>query len=126
MTRRYEVSRVKIMEFAGAIGDPNPAYRDVAAARRGGYPDVIAPPTFAVVVVLPASIAAAREAFSGTDSPVVVHVEQQFVYSRPIQAADVLLGESIVISMRQIRGTVMVETTTQIQTADGEHVCTPP
>lgn len=54
-----EVSRVKIAEFAEAIGDPNPAYRDRAAARRAGYPDVVAPPAFGVVVALPASIAAA-------------------------------------------------------------------
>lgn len=55
----YEVSRVKIMEFAEAIGDPNPVYRDPAAARLAGYRDLIAPPTFGVVVALPASIAAA-------------------------------------------------------------------
>ena len=29
----YEVSRVKIVEFADAIGDPNPLYRDRAAAQ---------------------------------------------------------------------------------------------
>ncbi len=27
-TEPYEVSRVKIAEFANAIGDPNPVYRD--------------------------------------------------------------------------------------------------
>ena len=46
----YEVSRVKIAEFADAIGDPNPLYRDRAAAQAAGYPDVIAPPTFAIVI----------------------------------------------------------------------------
>jgi acyl dehydratase len=56
----YEVSRLKIMEYAQAIGDPNPVYRDLDAARQAGYPDVIAPPTFAAVVALPASIAAVR------------------------------------------------------------------
>lgn len=120
----YEVSRVKISEFAEAIGDPNPAYRDVAAARRAGYPDVIAPPTFAVVVALPASVAAAREAFSGTGSPIVVHVEQRFEYSRPIRAGDVLRGESEVTSIREMRGTVMVTARTQIRAADGQHICT--
>ena len=30
----YEVSRVKIAEFADAIGDPNPVYRD--RGRRSG------------------------------------------------------------------------------------------
>jgi len=32
----YEVSRVKIAEFADAIGDPNPLYRDRAAAQAAG------------------------------------------------------------------------------------------
>ncbi|HLI35897.1 MAG TPA: MaoC family dehydratase N-terminal domain-containing protein, partial [Streptosporangiaceae bacterium] len=36
----YEVSRVKIAEFADAIGDPSPLYRDREAARAAGYPDV--------------------------------------------------------------------------------------
>ena len=31
----YEVTRVKIAEFADAIGDPNPVYRDAAAAQGG-------------------------------------------------------------------------------------------
>jgi acyl dehydratase len=85
---------------------------------------VIAPPTFAVVVALPASVAAAREAFSGTGSPIVVHVEQHFEYSRPIRAGDVLSGESEVTSIREMRGTVMVTARTQIRAADGQHICT--
>lgn len=32
----YEVSRVKIKEFAAAIGDSNPIYRDREAARSPG------------------------------------------------------------------------------------------
>src|SRR5690349_1714529 len=40
----YEVSRELIRRFADAIGDANPAYRDVEAAKALGYPDVIAPP----------------------------------------------------------------------------------
>jgi len=46
----YEVSRVKIAEFADAIGEPSALCRDRAAAQAAGYPDVIAPPTFAIVV----------------------------------------------------------------------------
>jgi acyl dehydratase len=120
----YEVSRVKIMEFAEAIGDPNPVYRDLAAARLAGYCDVIAPPTFGVVVALPASIAAAREAFAGTGSPIIVHVEQRFDYTRPIQAGDVLHAESVVTSIREMRSTVMITTRTEIRAVGGEHVCT--
>ena len=35
-TEPYEVSRVKIAEFATAIGDPNPVYRDRDAAVAAG------------------------------------------------------------------------------------------
>ena len=121
----YEVSRVKIAEFAEAIGDPDPAYRDRAAARQAGYPDVVAPPTFGVVVALPASIAAAQDAFPGTGTPIVVHVEQRFDYVRPIWAGDVLHVESAVTSIRgTIRHSVMVTTRTEIRAADGGQICT--
>jgi acyl dehydratase len=119
----YEVSRLKIMEYAQAIGDPNPVYRDLGAARRAGYPDVIAPPTFAVVVALPASIAAVRDAVPGTGYPVIVHVEQRFEYARPIRAGDVLHAESAVIGIRELRGAAIVTTRTEIRAADGEQVC---
>ena len=42
-TAPYQVGREKIREFAHAIGDPNPAYRDPAAARALGYADVDRP-----------------------------------------------------------------------------------
>lgn len=121
----YEVSRVKIMEFAVAIGDPNPVYRDVAAARRAGYCDVIAPPTFGVVVALPASIAAAREVLAaGTVAPIIVQVEQRFDYTRPIRAGDELHAESVVTSIREMRGTMLISARTEIRAVSGEHICT--
>jgi acyl dehydratase len=119
----YEVSRLKIMEYAQAIGDPNPLYRDPDAARQAGYADVIAPPTFAVVVALPASIAAVLETVPGTGNPVIVHVEQRFEYARPIRAGDVLHAEAAVVGIREPRGVAMVTTRTEIRAADGEQVC---
>jgi acyl dehydratase len=119
----YEVSRVKIAEFAEAIGDPNPLYRDRAAARQVGYPDVIAPPTFAVVLSLPGSIEVAADALPDADYSHVVHVEQRFEYSRPIQAGDVLRAESAVTSIREVRGNVVVSTCTSIWSEAGQHVC---
>ena len=118
-----EASRVKIMEFARAIGDPNPVYRDQAAARQAGYPDVIAPPTFAIVAALPASIAAAREMLPGTGATTIVHVDQRFEYTRPIRAGDVLHAESAVTSVRELRGTAMITVRTEIRAASGEHIC---
>jgi len=57
----YEISRVKLAEFADAIGDPNPVYRDRSAAADAGFPDVIAPPTFPFVI----SMASSGSATSG-------------------------------------------------------------
>lgn len=120
----YEVTRLKIMEYAQAIGDPNPVYRDLDAARQAGYPEVIAPPTFAVVVALPASVAAVRVTVPGTGYPVIVHVEQRFEYARPIRAGDVLHAESAVIGIRELRGATLVTTRTEIRAAGGEQICT--
>ena len=57
----YEISRVKIREFADAIGDPSPVFRDPAAAQAAGYPDVIAPPTFPIVITAAAGNRAATD-----------------------------------------------------------------
>ena len=42
----WEVEKGEIVRFARAIGDPSPLYSDEAAARRGRYGGIIAPPTF--------------------------------------------------------------------------------
>ena len=71
----YEVSRVKIADFAEAIGDRNPLYRDRAAAQAAGYPDVIAPPTFPIVITMAASSAAIGDPGLGINYAMVVHGE---------------------------------------------------
>ena len=52
----YEVGRAKLAEFAAAIGSADPVHVDAEAARAAGYPDVIAPPTFAIAVTLEAAM----------------------------------------------------------------------
>src|SRR5277367_2736361 len=45
----YAVGREKIREYAYAVGETDPVYLDVDAARAAGHADVVAPPMFAVV-----------------------------------------------------------------------------
>ncbi len=123
-TAPYEVSRVKVAEFADAIGDPNPVFRDRAAAQAAGYPDVIAPPTFAVVVAMAASGMAVRDPGLGLNYAMVVHGEQRFNYSRPLRAGDVVTAQSTIATIREVGSITMLTTETQIRTVDGEHVCT--
>ena len=89
----YEVSRIKIAEFAAAIGDANPMFRDRAAARAAGYPDVIAPPTFAIVISMAGSGAALADPGLGLNYAMVVHGEQRFSYARPITAGDIVTAQ---------------------------------
>jgi acyl dehydratase len=120
----YEVSRVKIREFADAIGDPSPVYRDRQAAVAAGHPDVIAPPTFAVVVSMTSSALAIADPGLGLNYAMVVHGEQRFEYSRPIQAGDVLVATSTIAGIRQVKSNTLISTETAIATVAGEHVCT--
>ena len=120
----YEVSRVKIAEFATAIGEPSPLCRDRAAAQAAGYPDVIAPPTFAIVVTSGGSAKVVSDPGLGVNYAMVVHGEQRFTYSRPLHAGDVVTAQSTISGIREVGSLTMVTTETQIQTVDGEHVCT--
>jgi acyl dehydratase len=120
----YEVSRVKIAEFADAIGDPSPLYRDRAAAQAAGYPDVIAPPTFAIVISMAGSAGAVSDPGLGLNYAMVVHGEQRFEYSRQLVAGDVVTAQATISDIRDAGRNVMLTTQTQIRTVDGEHVCT--
>jgi acyl dehydratase len=118
----YEVNRVKIAEFATAIGEPSPLCFDTQAAQQAGYPDVIAPPTFAIVVSSAASAAAVRD--PGINYTMVVHGEQSFVHTRPLHAGDVVIATSTIEEIRPIGKHTSMTMRTNIETVDGEHVCT--
>ncbi|WP_067812250.1 MaoC family dehydratase N-terminal domain-containing protein [Actinomadura kijaniata] len=120
-TEPYEVSRVKIREFADAIGDRNPVYRDPEAAKALGHPDVIAPPTFPIVVSL--GNPALADPDLGLNYAMVVHGEQRFEYTRPVRAGDVLTCTSTVTEIKSIGNNEKMVIETDIKTADGELVC---
>jgi acyl dehydratase len=120
----YEVSRVKIADFADAIGETSELCRDSSAALRAGYPDVIAPPTFAIVLSMASADVAYRDPGLGLDFSMVVHGDQSFTYSRPLRAGDLVLATTTIESIKALGATSMLVTSTDISTAEGEHVCT--
>ncbi|MBI4939409.1 MAG: MaoC family dehydratase N-terminal domain-containing protein [Actinobacteria bacterium] len=120
----YEVSREKIAEFATAIGSTDPAHFDGDAARALGHPDVIAPPTFAVVIAQRSEARVIRDPEAGIDYSRVVHGEEKFVHRRPITVGDVLVTTSYVDSVRSAGGHSMVSTRSEIATQGGEPVST--
>jgi acyl dehydratase len=120
----YEVSRGKIAEFAAAIGDTSPVYRDRAAAQAAGHADVIAPPTFAIVISVAGSGAALADPGLGLNYAMVVHGEQRFTYTRPLTAGDVVTAQVTIADIRDAGRNVMLTTSTDIRTVAGELVCT--
>jgi acyl dehydratase len=118
----YEVSRVKIREFADAIGDPNPVYRDRDAAKAAGHPDVIAPPTFPIVITLGGPSLLDPEL--GLNFAMVVHGEQRFEYQRPLRAGDVVVTEAKIAGIRSIGRNERLDVQTVVKTVEGEHICT--
>jgi acyl dehydratase len=123
-TDPYEVSRVKIAEFADAIGDPSPVYRDRAAAQAAGHPDIIAPPTFPIVITTRGTSVAVADPGLGLNYAMVVHGDQRFEYARPIRAGDVVTAHVTIAGIRPVRGLTMLTTRTDIRTVEGEHLCT--
>jgi acyl dehydratase len=120
----YEISRVKLAEFADAIGDRNPVYRDREAAQAAGFRDVIAPPTFPIVITMASSGQALADPGLNLNYAMVVHGEQRFEYVRPLMAGDVVTAQVTIADIRDAGRNSMMTTTTRVTTVDGEHVCT--
>lgn len=123
-TPSYEVSRVKIAEFAAAVHAGHPSHTDTAAAQALGYPDVIAPATFAVVVAQRAEAEYIRDPGASIDFSRVVHADERFTHHRPIRAGDVL-STAVHVDAITTRGSIStVSTRTEITDADGAPVTT--
>lgn len=119
----YEVSRVKISEFATAIGDPNPIYHDRQAAVAAGHPDVVAPPTFPIVFSLDGTGDALSDPGLGLNFAMVVHGEQRFEYERPIHAGDELVCTSTIAEIRSVGRNEFLTLRSDVHTTAGELVC---
>jgi acyl dehydratase len=122
-TQPYFVAREKIAEFATAIGDANPAYHSVDAARALGHADVIAPPTFLVVLSQRGSAQVLFDPDLGLDYSRVVHGEQSFSYDRPVAAGDTLVAVTTVENIKSAAGNDILTVSSVVSTVQGERVC---
>ena len=123
-TAPYAVGREKIREFAEAVGADDVVHTDQSQARARGYRDVIAPPTFAVLIAQQCDRQLIVDPEAGIDFSRVVHGEQRFVHHRPITAGDEIVGVLTVDSVKEAGGHAMVSTRSELSTTEGEPVCT--
>jgi len=123
-TAPYLVGREKVREFSRAVFATDPINLDPEAARAAGHADVVAPPTFAVVVQETALAQLLAEPGTGIDFSRVVHGDQRFSFSRPIVAGDELTATLTVAAVKSLGAHSMVTAETNIVDADGAHVVT--
>jgi acyl dehydratase len=123
-TAPYAVGREKIREFAEAVGAVDVVHLDPEQARARGYRDVIAPPTFAVLIAQKCDRQFIADPEAGVDFSRLVHGEQRFVHHRPITAGDEIVGVLTVDSVKEAGGNAMVVTRSELSTTEGEPVCT--
>ena len=114
VTAPYLVGRPKIREFADAIGATDAVYRDPEAARALGYPDVIAPPTFAIVLTAETLQMVIDDEGLGLDFTRVVHGDQRYAYRRPIHAGDELTCLCTIAEIMERAGNGFLTTRTEI------------
>lgn len=123
-TPPYLVGREKVREFARAVFADAPQHTEVEAARAAGFDDVVAPPTFAMVI----QDQTLQQLLAQPDSGIVlartIHAEQRFAYSRPIVAGDELSATLRVTAIRMMAGNALITSEAEITDAAGAHVVT--
>lgn len=123
-TESYLVGREKIREFANATKLPIDSISfSLEAAVAAGYPDLVAPPTFAVVIQEKSLAQVISDPEAGLDFSRVVHGDQKFSFSRQIIAGDQLHSILRVDSIRELAGNQMISFVTEIFDDEDELVC---
>ena len=120
----YTVTRAEIAAFAEAVGATHPAHTDPEAAHALGHRDVVAPPTWPVVVAQRAEAAYVDDPAAGIDFSRVVHAEERFSYARPVVAGDRLVATLHVDGVVERAGLAMVTTRVEMADEDGAPVVT--
>jgi len=122
----FTVEAGKVEEFARAVGDDDPAYRDPEVAAARGFGAVPAPLTFVRTADFPRH-RTGREVDLGFRHEHTLHGEQAYEYDRPLVVGDTLTGETAVVDAYErdgARGGTMTfaEVETEYRDASGNRV----
>lgn len=129
------IERGPVANFATAVCDPNPAYRDPAAAAAAGLDAIGTPPTFPFVMQTWGEF----DEIQPPDKPkgnamgevlgplmakggIILHGEQEFEYHRPVVVGDVLDGEGKITDAytKESKGRTMTFIVTETVWRDAE------
>lgn len=118
------LERGRLRAFAKAIGETDPVYVDVDAARAAGYPDLPAPPTFLFAAEQDSGTQMAMIQEMGVPLRSILHGEQGFTYHRPVCAGDTVSVRSRVSDIYDRKGGALefVVTLSEVRNQGGELV----
>ena len=120
----YAVGREKIREYASAVGETNPLYFDLEAARGAGYEDLVAPPMFAVVYAARAVGPAILDPDVGINFAMMVHAGQEFVWGPVVVGGDEVTTTATVKDISDRGGMAFYVFESVSENQSGETVCT--
>lgn len=120
----YAVGREKVREYASAVGETNPLYFELEAARAAGYSDLVAPPMFAVVYSARAVMPAIFDPEVGIDFAMMVHAGQEFEWGPLVLAGDEITSRASVKDISERRGMTFYAFETISENQRGETVAT--
>jgi acyl dehydratase len=113
----------RVTQFAEAIGEQDPRFREADAARAEGHPGQLAPPTFPTVVQILASAQVVLDQELGLDYSRVVHGEQEFEWRRPIAVGDLLRATPRIADIYAKGPNEFLVIESEISDPGGEVVC---
>lgn len=118
------IERGRLRAFARAIGERDPVYVDVDAARAAGYPDLPAPPTFLFAAEQDSGTQMAMIKAMGVPLAKLLHGEQGFTYHRPVCAGDTVTVRSRVADIYDRKGGTLefVVTRSEVRNREGDLV----
>jgi acyl dehydratase len=118
----FPVVRQQVLQFADAIGEDDPVFRDPEAAKAAGYPEQLAPPTFVTKMQIMTSGQAVVDQELGLDYSRVVHGEQEYVWVRPVFVGDVLTAVPRIADIFAKKSNEYLVIEAEIKDARGETV----
>lgn len=108
-----EIERGRIRFFADVLGEQNRIHHDVTAATAAGFADLVAPPSFFMVVEALANEMRARQSLSSAaelvkcDYRYLLHGDERYFYHAPILAGEDVMHETRVVDFYDKKGGAM-------------------
>jgi acyl dehydratase len=119
----FEVERDRVTQFALAVGEDDPRFTDLEAAKAEGFPEQLAFPTFPTVLQILTSAQVVVDEELGLDYSRVVHGEQEYEWRRPIVVGDRLRVAPRIADVYAKGPNEFLVIEGEITDADGEVVC---